>query len=54
MQPLGVASSLSKRCHFYVALTRTTETLVLSSVTYKAPQLGFQMGVGAGGEQVQT
>jgi hypothetical protein len=31
---------------FYVALTRTTETLILSSVTYIPMQSAFQMGLG--------
>jgi superfamily I DNA/RNA helicase len=37
---------------FYVALTRTTETLALSSVLYIPPQQAYAMGiVGAGGVQ---
>lgn len=39
---------------FYVALTRTTETLVLSSVTHIPTQQAFQMGLGVAGGQVQA
>lgn len=38
---------------FYVALTRTTETLILSSATYIALKLAYQMGTGSAGG-VQT
>jgi len=39
---------------FYVALTRTTETLVLSSVTFIPAQQAFQMGLGVAGGAVQA
>ena len=39
---------------FYVALTRTTETLILSSVTNIPVQQAYQMGLGVAGGQVQT
>jgi superfamily I DNA/RNA helicase len=39
---------------FYVAITRTTETLILSSVTHIPAQQAFQMGLGVTGGQVQT
>ena len=39
---------------FYVALTRTTETLILSSVTHIPVQQAFQMGLGVAGGQVQA
>jgi superfamily I DNA/RNA helicase len=39
---------------FYVALTRTTETLVLSSVTFIPMNQALAMGLGVGGGQVQT
>lgn len=39
---------------FYVALTRTTETLILSSVTHIPVQQAYQMGLGVAGGQVQT
>jgi superfamily I DNA/RNA helicase len=39
---------------FYVALTRTTETLVLSSATYIPTHQAFQMGIGVPGGSVQT
>ncbi len=39
---------------FYVALTRTTETLILSSVTHIPVQQALQMGLGVAGGQVQT
>lgn len=34
---------------FYVAVTRTTETLVLSSVTHIPVQQAFKIGIGGGG-----
>ena len=39
---------------FYVAVTRTTETLILSSVTNIPVQQAFRMGLGVPGGQVQT
>lgn len=39
---------------FYVALTRTTETLILSSVTNIPVQQAYQMGLGVAGGRVQA
>jgi len=39
---------------FYVALTRTTETLILSSISFIAAQHGYEMGLGVAGGGVQT
>lgn len=54
--PAEQRRSLEEQCRlFYVGLTRTTETLIISSVTLIPRAQAYAMGVGgAGGAQVQT
>jgi superfamily I DNA/RNA helicase len=39
-----------QRCLFYVAMTRATETLILSSIAHIPRQQALQMGLGAQGD----